>query len=203
MVEEGVAFCTQCRSPQIRVVTAGASSEGPAAAASQPPVHDYAIGSHAILWPQALPSATLGVLIAAFPLTLIFGVPPGPSMLAAGFLCVVLYRRRIFAARLSAGMGARLGAISGVVGFSALLAALAVAASAFHQGAKIRQEMMDTIQRSLANAPDEQVKAQLLDFFQTPTGMTIALLGVGVGFLIFSGIGGALGAALLRRKERP
>lgn len=203
MVEEGVAFCTQCRSPQIRVVGAGSSSEGAAVGVFQQPAQAYAIGSHAIFWPQALPSAALGVLIAAFPLTIIFGVPPGPSMVAAGFLCVVLYRRRILAARLSAGMGARLGAISGAIGFSALLVALAVAAAAFHQGAKIRQEMLDTIQRSLANAPDEQVKAQLLDFFQTPTGMTIALLGVGVGFLIFSGIGGALGAALLRRKERP
>jgi hypothetical protein len=203
MVEEGVPFCTQCRSPQIRVASAGSSAEGPTAGVFQQPAHAYVIGSHAILWPQALPAATLAVLIAAFPLTLLFGVPPGPSMIAAGFLCVVLYRRRIFAARLSAGMGARLGAISGAIGFGALLAALAVAASAFHQGAKIRQEMIDTIQRSLANAPDEQVKAQLLDFFQTPTGMTIALLGVGVGFLIFSGIGGALGAALMRRKDHP
>ena len=198
-----MAFCAQCRSPQIRVVNARSSSEGPAAGVLPQPAEAYAIGSHAILWPQALPSAALGVLMAALPLTLIFGVPPGPSMLAAGFLCVMLYRRRIFAARLSAGMGARLGTISGVIGFAALLVGLAVAASAFHEGPKIRQEMMDTIQRSLANAPDEQVKAQLLNFFQTPAGMTIALLGVGAGFLIFSSIGGALGAALLRRKERP
>ena len=196
-------FCSQCRSPQIRVIGTGSSSEVAAAGVFSLPAPAHAIGSHGILWPQALPSATLGVLIAAFPLTFLFGVPPGPSMLAAGFLCVVLYRRRIFAARLSAGMGARLGAISGAIGFGAFLAALAVAASAFHAGAKIRQEMLDTIQRSLANAPDEQVKAQLLDFFQTPAGVTVALLGVGVGFLLFSGLGGALGALLLRRKERP
>jgi hypothetical protein len=124
-------------------------------------------------------------------------------MLAAGFLCVVLYRRRVYAARLSAGLGARLGAICGAIGFGALLVALAVAASVFHSGAKIRQDMVDLIQRSLANAPDEQTKAQILDFFQTPAGLTVALLGVAVGFLIFSGLGGALGAALMRRKERP
>ncbi|MBZ5719673.1 MAG: hypothetical protein LAO03_04760 [Acidobacteriia bacterium] len=184
----------------------GASStpESPLATGlSQPPAGGYALTSRVIQWSHAWPSAALAVLIAAFPLTLILGVPPGPSMLAAGFLCVVLYRRRTYAARLTAGLGARLGAICGAMGFGALLVALAVGASVFHSGAKIRQDMVDLIQRSLANAPDEQTKAQVLDFFQTPAGLAVALLGVAVGFLIFSGLGGALGAALLRRKQRP
>jgi len=33
--------------------------------------------------------------------------------------------------------------------------------------------------------------------------LTISLIGVLLAFVIFSGLGGAIGAALLRRKERP
>ena len=143
------------------------------------------------------------MLMAAFPLTILLSVPVGPSMLAAGFLCVVLYRRRTFTVQITAGRGAFLGAVCGLMGFGVLLVSLAIGASVFHSGAKIRQALLDAIQRSIANAPDQQAQAQGLDFFQTPTGLTVALLMLAAGFLLCSSLGGALGAVLLRPKKRP
>ena len=44
-----------------------------------------------------------------------------------------------------------------------------------------------------------------MEFFKSPQGivllLTMAMIGTLMAFVIFSGLGGALGAALLRRKE--
>ena len=119
-VEDGTPFCTRCSAPQIRV--AGPEPLAPAGATPEVAVEQYT--SHAppqtsaLEWPQALPSAGIALLAAIF---LIFlGMPAGLGMLAAGFLSVVLYRRRCPAVHLTAGMGARLGALTGGLGFAAL-----------------------------------------------------------------------------------
>jgi hypothetical protein len=65
---------------------------------------------------------------------------------------------------------------------------------------------MEGMQQAAARNPDPQAQ-QVMEFFKTPQGivvlLTICLIGVLLAFVIFSGLGGAIGAALLRRKERP
>ena len=125
-------------------------------------------------------------------------------MLVAGFLSIILYRHRCPGTRLTVGMGIRLGAISGAVGFCALVIFLGLAA-AFRSGAEIHEAILKFVQQYAAHSPDPRME-QVLELFSTPGGfvlmMVMSLVMTLVAFLILSGIGGALGAALLRRKER-
>jgi hypothetical protein len=168
-----------------------------------PPVPRVDVGRSAatgIQWPQALRAAALAVLVAAIPLT-VLGLPLGLGMLASGFFSVVFYRRRSYFVSLTAAMGARLGAVSGALGFGLLILLLALGEPAFHSWEKIHQTMLDILERSLALNPNPQGD-QIVAFFKTPEGFTLAMIMVFVAFLISSGVGGALGAVLLRKKER-
>jgi len=125
-------------------------------------------------------------------------------MFAAGFISVVLYRRRCLLDQPSASTGAWLGVLSGALGFGALLVVLALTAT-FRPG-QIRTSLLDALQEYAARNPDPRMQ-QVLELFKTPEGFAIMMaLGLAmtlVAFVIFSGLGGAIGAVLLRRKERP
>jgi hypothetical protein len=203
-VEDGTPFCPRCNAPQIRV--AGPEPLAPAGATPEVAIEQYT--SHAppltsaLEWPQALPSAGIALLAAIF---LIFlGMPAGLGMLAAGFLSVVLYRRRCPAAHLTAGMGARLGALTGGLGFAALAAILALWTT-FRSGKQIHDALLNYIQQYAARSSDPHMP-QVLELFNTPAGFTfimiLTLIMTLLAFLIFSSLGGALGAFLLHRKER-
>ncbi len=129
----------------------------------------------------------------------------GLGMLAAGFLSVVLYRRRCPGTQITAGMGARLGAITGGLGFGVLAAILALW-TAFRSGKEIHDAFLNYIQQNAAQNSDPRVQ-QMLQLFNTPEGFTFimifSLIVTLVAFLIFSSLGGAVGAFLLHRKERP
>lgn len=173
-------------------------SPGPAA----PPVPTAGVGistATGIQWPQGVRAAALAVLVAAVPLTFL-GVPLGLGMLASGFFSVIFYRRRTYFVRLTAGLGARLGAVSGALGFGVLMLLLALSDPAFHSWEKLHQTMLDIIERSLALNPNPQGD-QVVAFFKTPEGFTVAMIMMLVAFLISSAVGGALGAVLLRKKE--
>jgi hypothetical protein len=156
----------------------------------------------AIEWPQLLPSAGIAVLAAVF--LMVLGMPAGFGMVAAGFLSAVLYRRRNPGIHLTAGRGARLGAITGMLGFGALAVIVALAA-AFRSGKEIHDALFHTIQQYAAHSADPRMQ-QVLDLFNTPEGFTtIMILSFAmtfVAFLLFSSLGGAIGAFLLYRKER-
>jgi hypothetical protein len=203
-VEDGIPFCPRCSAPQIRV--AGPEVIVPVVSTSEvmsAPSAPYAMPHpSAIEWAHVLPSAGIS-LLAAFCLILL-GVPPGLGMVAAGFLSVVLYRRRNPGAHLTAGRGARLGALTGTLGFGVLAIVLALVA-AFQSGTEIRDTLLRTIQQYAAHSTDPHVQ-QVLDLAKTPEGFTfIMILSFAmtfVAFLIFSGLGGMIGAFLLYRKER-
>jgi len=130
--------------------------------------------------------------------------PAGLAMLAAGFLCVLFYRRRCRAALVTPGLGAKLGALTGALGFGILAAILALAA-VFGLRQQLQDNFLKVLQEYAANSSDPRV-AQVLEMSKTPEGftllMTVFLAMTLVAFLIFSGLGGALGALLLRRKDR-
>jgi hypothetical protein len=200
-VEDGTPFCPRCNAPQIRV--AGPEPVTPAAATPEVAIEQYA--SHAPLssaleWSQALPSAGIAVLAAIF--LMILGMSAGLGMLAAGFLSVLLYRRRCPATHLTAGIGVRLGALTGGMGFGVLAAILALW-TAFRSSKEIHDALLNYIQQYAAHNSDPRVQ-QVLELFNTPEGFTsimiLTLIMTLMAFLIFSTVGGAVGALLLRRK---
>ena len=114
-VEDGIPFCPHCNAPQIRV--GGASPEAVSAADLAADSLPSPRGGTAIQWSEALPSAALAGLIAAFLMFIPLG-GFGLGMIAAGVLSVLFYRRRNPVSNLTPAMGARLGAVrSRNVGF--------------------------------------------------------------------------------------
>ena len=200
-VEDGIAFCPQCSAPQIHVGTLSAV-EATAAPEIVPAQASY--NPSAIQWSQALPSAALAGLIAAVLMFVRLGAF-GLGMVAGGALAVVFYRRRHPMGQLTPGVGARLGAVSGILGFGIFAVFAAIEVSVFHGGGELRAAMLEAIQQSAARTSDPQAQ-QMLDYLKSPPGMVVMMvLGLGVvfvAFLIFSTLGGAIGAALLRGKNR-
>ena len=203
-IEEGTPFCAGCGAPQIRV--AAPEPLAPNATTPETAIEHYA--SHAsphpsaLEWSQALPSAGIALLAAIF-LTLV-GMPAGLGMLAAGFLSVVLYRRRCPITNVTAGMGARLGALTGVLGFGVSAAILALW-TAFRSGREIHDAFLKYIQQYAAHSSDPHMQ-QVLELFNTPEGFTfimiLSLVMTLIAFVIFSSLGGTIAAFLLHRKER-
>ena len=153
-------------------------------------------------WQQALPSAAMAMAAAIF--LILLGMPAGLGMLAGGFLSVFLYRRRRPLTHLTAGMGARLGALTGGIGFGVLAAILALW-TAFRSGKEIHDALLNYIQQYAARSSDPHMQ-QVLDLFNTSDGFTfimiLTLIMTLVAFVIFSSAGGALGAFVFYRKER-
>jgi hypothetical protein len=204
-VEDGTPFCARCNAPQIRV--AGPEPLAPVAAIPEAAIESYKSyapppPSSALEWPQALPSAGLSLLVAIF--LLVLGMPAGLGMFAAGFLSVLLYHRRCPATHLTAGMGARLGALTGGLGFGVLAAILALW-TAFRSGKEIHDALLNYIQQYAAHSSDPHMQ-QVMELFNTPEGFTfimiLTLIMTLIAFSIFSALGGTISTFLLRRTER-
>jgi hypothetical protein len=95
--------------------------------------------------------------------------------------------------------------VSGMLGGCILAVLLAAGTVLLHAWDQIRQKVLELVQQAAARNPDPQAQ-QTMEFFKTEQGIALlvasALVGTLVAFVIFSGLGGALGAVLLRRKER-
>lgn len=168
-----------------------------------PGSHANSLQVSALQWSYALPAAALAGLIAA-----VMMVPVGAfglGMLAAGALSVMFYRRQNPIASVTPGMGARLGALSGAFGFGTFSIFTAIEMLIFHSGGKLRDALLQAIQQSAARNSDPQAQ-QVLEYLKSPQGlalmMVLGLIMMGLAFLIFSSLGGALAGALLRRKDR-
>jgi hypothetical protein len=127
----------------------------------------------------------------------------GLGMLVAGFLSTFFYRLRNRFADLTPGIGARLGALSGALGFGFLMLMLAIVVSTL--GEKFHQMAVQFIQQYFSGNTDPEMQ-KVLELYKTPrTFWWMMGLGSLMSFivsLILSAIGGAVGAALLRVKER-
>ncbi len=157
-----------------------------------------------IEWPHALPAAAAaGAISAVFMLVSLAGLSLG--MVFGGMLCVVLYRRRVRRNVLTSGTGARLGALSGVLGFAFFSIFTAVQVLVFHAGDQIRANLLESIKEAAAKTPDPQMQP-VFDYLRTPGGMQLAMAtGFAVillMFLVLSSAGGILGVALLRRQHK-
>jgi|ERR1700676_2516467 hypothetical protein len=212
-IEDGKAFCSQCGAPQIRVAIAEAPLQSVAAGddLSVALVHEAnssfpgaPIESLPTRWSHALRPCALAAAIAVV-LTFL-GLNPFVAALSAGVMSAVFTQRRNPGIAIRPAMAAKLGAFSGLLlfGMSTILETLVVAV--LHKGPEIRSEMMDKVQQAAARYPGPQVEP-FLDFVKSPGGfafMMVASLFFGlVAFLILGGIGGAVSAAFVRRRNRP
>jgi hypothetical protein len=209
--EDGKAFCAECGAPQIRVavaevvaepVPAGGGSAPALPFEAQPAPRDLAANLGLLGRSYAARSCALAAMVAVVPM--FFGLNPFLTALATGFLAVA-FARRVPGTVPNAGSGGRLGALSGLLLFalSTILEMLAV--TLLHKGAEIRSEMMDKIQQAASRYPSPEVQP-FLDFVKSPGGfgfMMVASLVFGlVAFVVLGSCGGALGAALLGRRDR-
>jgi hypothetical protein len=204
-VQDGVAFCVQCNAPQIRVALAEPSLPGDRGEEIRAAGSSYAgvTSSSRFEWAQALPSAFLGLLLASV-LSLILRGALALGMLAAGFLSVYFYHRRNPLIGLTVGLGARLGAISGALGFGILGIVSAVATFVSHSVAEIRLIMLKAVQEYVSRNADPQMQ-QVLEFYNSRQGFILMLV-LGsimmlILFLALSSMGGIIGAAVLRRRK--
>ena len=159
--------------------------------------------STGIVWSRAMPS----LLMAGFFMGVVSSVPLVGALcclwaLAGGAAAVALYRRRV-PQTVTTGMGARLGAATGLVGFVPY--ALIFVGRMLFKGRELREAMRKGMEQAMANNPDPKA-AEVAQWFTTPEGtallITLMLAFFLLAFLIFSTIGGALGAALFGEKDQ-
>lgn len=217
-MEDGVPFCQNCGAPQIRVAhpppsvpPAGPSLPPGTPENIQPPAQPVPLplASPAVDWRLGLTAAAVGGLAAAVA-SLVPIVRAGCClwMLGGGALAVSFYRRRS-STDVTSGMGARLGAATGVLGFfifaglNAILIFIEIVV--FHMGAQIRSEMRQALEQSAARNPDPQVQA-MVQWMMSPQGfatiVTIGMLLFFMAFVLFCTAGGALGASLFGKRAR-
>jgi hypothetical protein len=207
-VEDGKPFCAQCGAPQIRVaVSEPTVPQDIPTEALDPEIPAVFSGTSIPVLPSnwsriARPSA-LAAAVAAFLMAL--GLHPFVAALGAGFLAVSFSRGRGPSISGSAA-GMRLGALSGIFLFfaSAILETLAV--TVLHKGPEIRSAMMEKVQQAAARYPGPDVQP-FEDFVKSPGGFEIMLAASLIfgflAFIVLGGIGGAVGSALLGRRNRP
>jgi len=211
-VEDGRPFCAHCGGPQIRVIVAEAAPVAAPDGSSNLPVWDGSAGTvlpgipaRPLPGPLTQTMRSCGLAAAlAFGVTLL-GFYPFIAALGAGFLAVVFFRRRNPGVAIRNAAGAKLGAVTGLIFFGASTLLQMLALAVLHKGPEIRSEMIDTFQRAAARYPGPELQP-MLDFVKSPDGfafMMVASLIVGcVAFVVLGGVGGALGATLMRRMDR-
>jgi len=135
-------------------------------------------------------------------------LPIGPAFVLAlpfaGFLSVLIYSRYNRGAEPTLGIGFRIGAAAGLAGFIILTVLTAIETLAFHGENELRSALVQAVKQSQERYADPQAR-QALEFFMTPDGliylMIVGSLFMCLLFVIFSGIGGAISASLLRRRQ--
>ncbi len=118
----------------------------------------------------------------------------------AGFFSAVLYGRRT-GMLLSAGEGARLGWLTGLLTFVMTLVLTAVNFVVLRSGSGFREALRHSMERV---STQDQVTQRVLDFLSSPAGLTIFLLGyIVLGFIFIASLcvaGGALGAKVMEKE---
>jgi hypothetical protein len=204
-IEEGVPFCAGCGAPQIRVAGYSPESEqaSPEAVSSRELQAAPARYYPGIQWSLALRPTVIAGLIGALLMFTPLGVF-GLSMLLAGAMSVFLYRRTNPWANVSTGAGAKLGIASGFFGSVIFGWVAAMLVLIFHAGAQVRSVVIQALNQSAARNPDPEAQ-QVFEYVKTPQGLAAAAIFLAVFvfifFVILAGAGGAIGAALARRRE--
>ncbi|MCU1308640.1 MAG: hypothetical protein JWN45_3335 [Acidobacteriaceae bacterium] len=210
-VAPGIPFCPQCGAPQIRVATP---------VTSQPVVSrvDEELGTarfvgsssdsgeaiSAIRWSSALPKTAVSGFATVALLILIASITQLPALALlvvpfGGAFSVLLYVRGNNKQPVSAGAGARLGAVTGL--FSFAVYCLIAAAELSSQRGEVLNTVRKALEEAAAKNPNPQAQT-VVQQMMTPAGIAILLVLAAIiflfTFLILSSLGGAAGAAMLK-----
>ena len=212
-IDESLPFCPHCGAPQIRVT---APDEGVAPSADSPAAHvlppAWTISApgyrpQAIQWELAWKGAFLsGLAAAVLSAAPVLGLGCCLWLLGAGALAVWLYQRRIPGAVVTPGMGMRIGAVSGVIGF--VLTALWSVFRFARDSGEARTAMAQQMEKSIAAQPDpraQELLRQFMNTLNTPGGLAgffvLVMAITAIFFVLFSAAGGALGASMFARRR--
>lgn len=208
-VQEGTPFCPNCNAPQIRVAVPESESpsfEPGTPAEMQPPAQPVSLRSDGPLSPTAIDWSAGGkpVIIAGIVSGLCFFLPLNLLwVVLGGALAVYLYnRRRPPYMQVSTGTGAKLGAVTGVVGY-AIFAVVTLLGFVFASD-KIWAELETAMHQKAGPNPDANVQ-QVFEIMKTAEGKAaIAVFVMAFAFALFlalATIGGVVGASLVRRDQ--
>jgi hypothetical protein len=122
---------------------------------------------------------------------------------AAGGVAVAVYRHRVPEAALTPGMGARIGALCGLLGFGVFAVLLSLELLVTRGSGRFRQMLQQVIEQAGASNSDPHAQ-EAVQALQSPAGMaflvTLVLVLMLVAFVLLSSLGGMLGTRLMRRK---
>ena len=125
-------------------------------------------------------------------------------MLVAGALAVRFYRRRRPETAISPGMGARLGVVSGLLGFFFYSVPQAARLVFFRLGGSVREAMQKAIEQSAAQSPDPKAQ-ELMRNLMSPGALaaflTVLVVFFFLFFLVCSSLGGAISASIWGSKQ--
>jgi hypothetical protein len=210
-VEEGTAFCPHCSAPQIRVVIAEPAAPLAYAAAGAESQDSTALPASQIVpvlalpmqWSQALRPCALAALVASLLMSL--GLNPFVAMFSVGFLAVVFYRQSQRGIMIKTSSGAALGALGGLLWFAMSSIFEALVVIFLHKGPELRNELLAKIQQAASQTSDPQVVA-VFERFKSQGGLEFLML-MGLVFallasIVLGSLGGALGGAILGRRDR-
>ena len=225
-MEDGVAFCPHCSAPQIRVSAALEPALAPELPLATPdevqpraqPAGLAPASPGTIDWSQGIRASALAGLLLALAIFFVPVIAAGGAlvlrlgqaaigllvllaswccMVAAGVVAVRFYRRRRPGAAVSPGMGARLGAASGLLGFLFYSVPQAVRLAFFRLGGSVREAMQKAMEQSAAQNPDPKAQ-ELMRNLMSPSALaaflTVLVVLFLLAFLVCSGLGGAMGA---------
>jgi hypothetical protein len=211
-VDEGIPFCPHCSAPQIRVMIAEpvpaaapmADVAVPAQAEALPASHTVPVLALPMSWSDALRPCALAALVA---LVLVFlRLYPFVAMGCAGFLAVLFYRQRKPDRLINPRVGARLGILSGFLFFGAIALLLTLISTGQDFRAKLSAQILESAQQFAAAHPGYPEVQAAIEQLKTPEGMVRTLVTGCILFLVFSlllaAVGGALGGAILGRRDK-
>jgi hypothetical protein len=218
-IDETQPFCPHCGAPQIRVAspeddesrtTPQSSTDAPphlVTPSTWPSGAPANVAHAAIQWELAWKGALLSGLGAAVLTAMpVLGLGCCLWLLGAGALAVWLYQRRVPGALVTPGMGMRIGAVAGAIGYVATTIWTVLRFSSNSQ--EFRTAMQEQMEKSLAANPDpraQEIMRQFMGNLNTPQGLAtffvLILAIMAVVFVIFSAAGGALGASMFARRR--
>jgi hypothetical protein len=161
-----------------------------------------------LIWRPALGSALVAGMLAAVGTSIPIIPLAMLCMFASGGLAVTLYRRRSGYRAVTPWMGAKLGLLAGGLGFGLLAVLSTFRLFASSERTELRTAFREKLQEATANAADADVRQameQFRGYIASDHGLIIVVLIflaiAAIFFLIFSALGGALGAALFGRES--
>ena len=210
MVPESTPFCSNCGAPQIFVKTQAEGEANSTAATGQQTAGADTSSTYDpqhLNWRKALPAtskAGVAMGLATFILATLFPI----WIVGGGWLAVSLYRRRTFTREIAAVVGAKLGALAGLLGFAffGIATSITVATKIFvlHQGAQLRALMLGAVEQAANRNPDPRVQP-MVEWVRTPEGLAFLIITglvlLFVAFLVLGSLGGLVGASLNRKRS--